>query len=476
MEALREIARRCRTTRVLVLTMHEDPAYLRSALAAGASGYLLKRAVDSELTAAIRAVDRGGTFVDPRLADVLVQDVLAKNGARAVRKRPVPILSDRELQVLKLVALGYTSAQIAQRIHVGVKTVETYRSRVAEKLELRSRRDLIRFAMQMGLLTQGTSANEPDSPARLGPPLQNAVRPGDRMRGSPLCQVFPGQDPSLFEGSPTPPPLHLPHNIQQGIPVRILVGPAHEPTDGTLEERAMMTMSRGSPSGTDVGCLADGRHGDAEPEAEPEATLAGFGVSGTVVRLEEDDLVFSQGGPADAVYYVQNGQVKLTVVSNTGKEAVLGLVSKGEFIGMSCLAAAPVRVSTATAVTHCVLLRIGRDVMTRALHRNNALAELFLEKLLARNVRAEADLVDQLLNSSEKRLARTLLLLAHVGDDATPATVTLRISQEVLAEMVGTTRARVSAFMNKFRQLGYVDYGGNDGLHVHRTLLNVVLR
>ena len=171
----------------------------------------------------------------------------------------------------------------------------------------------------------------------------------------------------------------------------------------------------------------------------------------------------------------RDGQVKLTVVSNTGKEAVLGLVSKGEFFGMSCLAAARVRVSTATAMTHCVLLRIGRDVMTRALHRDNALAELFLEKLLARNVRAEADLVDQLLNSSEKRLARTLLLLAHVDDDATPAIVTLRISQEILAEMVGTTRARVSAFMNKFRRLGYVDYG-NDGLHVHRTLLNVVLR
>jgi DNA-binding NarL/FixJ family response regulator len=163
MEALREMARRCRGTRVLVLTMHEDPAYLRSALAAGASGYLLKKAVDSELIAAIRAVDRGGTFVDPRLADVLVQDVLAKKRPRTDPKRPVPILSDRELQVLRLVALGFTSAEIAQRIHVGVKTVETYRPRIAEKLGLRTRRDVIRFAMQMGLLTQDTPESQPDS-------------------------------------------------------------------------------------------------------------------------------------------------------------------------------------------------------------------------------------------------------------------------------------------------------------------------
>ena len=166
MEALPELARRCHGTRVIVLTMHEDPAYLRSALAAGASGYLLKKAVDSELIAAIRAVDRGGTFVDPRLADVLVQDVLAKKGPRTDPRRPVRILSDRELQVLRLVALGYTSAQIAQRIHVGVKTVETYRSRVAEKLGLRTRRDVIRFAMQMGLLTQDTPESQPDGSAQ----------------------------------------------------------------------------------------------------------------------------------------------------------------------------------------------------------------------------------------------------------------------------------------------------------------------
>lgn len=166
MKALQEIARNCRETRVLVLTMHDDPAYLRSALAAGASGYLLKRAVDAELIAAIRAVHRGGIFVDPRLASVLVHDVLAKKGTKAGSVQPVNILSDRELQVLRLVARGYTSAQIAKQIAVGVKTVETYRSRFAEKLGLRTRSDVIRFAVQMGLLTPETMESEQDHSAR----------------------------------------------------------------------------------------------------------------------------------------------------------------------------------------------------------------------------------------------------------------------------------------------------------------------
>ena len=166
MQALQQMARNCRETRVLVLTMHDDPAYLRSALAAGASGYLLKRAVDAELLAAIRAVHRGGTFVDPRLANVLVQDVLAKRGARAGSEQPVNILSNRETQVLTLVARGHTSAQIAKKIFVGVKTVETYRSRFAEKLGLRTRSDVIRFAVQMGLLTPETLESEPGPSAR----------------------------------------------------------------------------------------------------------------------------------------------------------------------------------------------------------------------------------------------------------------------------------------------------------------------
>jgi len=166
MKALQEIARNCRETRVLVLTMHDDPAYLRSALAAGASGYLLKRAVDSELIAAIRAVHRGGVFVDPRLAGILVQDVLAKKGTKADSTQTTNILSDRELQVLGLVARGYTSAQIANQISVGVKTVETYRSRFAEKLGLRTRSDVIRFAVRMGLLTPEALENESGHSAR----------------------------------------------------------------------------------------------------------------------------------------------------------------------------------------------------------------------------------------------------------------------------------------------------------------------
>ena len=153
MRALQEIVRDCPKTRVLVLTMHDDPAYLRSVLSAGASGYVLKRSVDAELLTAIRAVHRGGTFVDPGLANVLVQDVLAKTGVKALNKRPISILSERELQVLRLVAQGYSSQQIAKQILVGVKTVETYRSRLAQKLGLRTRSEVVRFAVQMGLLT-----------------------------------------------------------------------------------------------------------------------------------------------------------------------------------------------------------------------------------------------------------------------------------------------------------------------------------
>jgi two-component system response regulator NreC len=152
MRALQEMARNCRKTRVLILTMHDDPAYLRSVLAAGASGYMLKRTVDAELLAAIRAVHRGGTYVDPSLANVLVQDVLAKRGTKARSKRLVNILSDREQQVLRFVAQGYSSQQIAKRIFVSVKTVETYRARIADKLDLRTRSDLVRYAIRMGLM------------------------------------------------------------------------------------------------------------------------------------------------------------------------------------------------------------------------------------------------------------------------------------------------------------------------------------
>jgi two-component system response regulator NreC len=166
MKALQEIARDCREVRVLVLTMHDDPAYLRSALAAGASGYLLKRAVDAELIAAIRAVYRGGVYVDPRLAGFLVEDMRGKSSTEAGPKRSANILSRRELQVLGLVARGYTSAEIAKQVFVGVKTIETYRSRFAEKLGLRTRSDVVRFAVQMGLLTPESLESEPGGSAR----------------------------------------------------------------------------------------------------------------------------------------------------------------------------------------------------------------------------------------------------------------------------------------------------------------------
>ena len=167
--------------------------------------------------------------------------------------------------------------------------------------------------------------------------------------------------------------------------------------------------------------------------------------------------------------------MRLTIVSSTGKEAVLGTASKGQFFGETCLAGARVRVKSATAVTDCELLRIEKNAMLRALRQNRQLAELFVEKMLARNIRYEEDLIDHLLNDSRKRLARALLLLAGVGRTEAPETTVLKISQETLAEMVGTTRSRVSSFMNGFRSSGYVDYGAS-GLHVHRSLLNVVRR
>lgn len=166
MKALQQIARDCGEVRVLVLTMHDDPAYLRAAMAFGASGYLLKRAVDAELIAAIRAVYRGGVYVDPRLASVLVDDMREKGSAKSVPARPSNILSRRELQVLRLVARGYTSAEIAKQVFVGVKTIETYRSRFAEKLGLRTRSDVVRFAVQMGLLTPESLENEPEGSAQ----------------------------------------------------------------------------------------------------------------------------------------------------------------------------------------------------------------------------------------------------------------------------------------------------------------------
>ena len=204
------------------------------------------------------------------------------------------------------------------------------------------------------------------------------------------------------------------------------------------------------------------------------AFLARTGLGRTIVRLRPKRTFFMQGDPADAVFYLQQGRAKITVVSTAGKEATISLVSAGEFIGEESLAGvAGRRLSTAIAVTACVALKIGREEMLRVLRAEHDFSELFLKFLLARSMRTQADLVDQLFNSSEKRLARILLLMAEFGHPGEPETLIPRISQETLAEMIGTTRSRVSFFMNRFRKLGFIDYKGR--IRVHRSLLNVVL-
>jgi CRP/FNR family cyclic AMP-dependent transcriptional regulator len=185
-------------------------------------------------------------------------------------------------------------------------------------------------------------------------------------------------------------------------------------------------------------------------------------------------IVFSQGDAADAVFYVQSGKVKLTVVSTRGKEAVIGVLERESFFGEGCLTGQPLRMSTASAIQPSSIVRVGRTTMIRLLHREPEFAELFTAYLLSRNVRIEEDLVDQLFNSSEKRLARILLLLAHFGKEPRPESVIPKVSQDTLAAMVGTTRSRVSYFMNRFRKMGFIHYNG--GLQVHSALLSVVLR
>ncbi len=185
-------------------------------------------------------------------------------------------------------------------------------------------------------------------------------------------------------------------------------------------------------------------------------------------------VVFSQGDAADAVFFIQSGKVKLTVVSTRGKEAVVGVLERGSFFGEGCLAAQSLRMATASAIAPSSLIRVGKKSMVDLLHSEPEFAESFTAYLLSRNVRIEEDLVDQLFNSSEKRLARTLLLLAHFGKESRPETVIPKVSQETLAAMVGTTRSRVSYFMNRFRKLGFIHYNG--GLQVHSALLTVVLR
>jgi CRP/FNR family transcriptional regulator, cyclic AMP receptor protein len=207
---------------------------------------------------------------------------------------------------------------------------------------------------------------------------------------------------------------------------------------------------------------------------DPGVFLAQTGLGRRIVDLKKHQTIFSQGDTADAVFYVQKGRVKLTVVSSGGKEATIALLGAGDFLGEDCIASShPLRMATATAITEGTVLKIERKEMVRALHQEHALSDIFVSYLLARNLRVQEDLVDQLFNSSEKRLARILLLLTQVAKEGAHETVIPKMSQETLAEMVGTTRSRVSLFMNRFRKLGFIEYNG--GLHVHRSLLNVVL-
>jgi len=205
------------------------------------------------------------------------------------------------------------------------------------------------------------------------------------------------------------------------------------------------------------------------------AFLGGISRGKTVLEYGANRTIFVQGDPADSVYYLREGKVKLAVTSQQGKEAIVTVLGDNEFFGEGCLAGQPLRIATAIAVTDCTLYRIERSLMVRLLHEQHGISELFITHLLTRNTRFEEDLVDQLFNSSEKRLARILLLLAHFGKESRTETVHPGINQEHLAQMVGTTRSRVSHFMNKFRTLGFIDYAGNGGLTVNNSLLSVIL-
>ncbi len=194
-----------------------------------------------------------------------------------------------------------------------------------------------------------------------------------------------------------------------------------------------------------------------------------------IAAFAKKQTIFVQGDSSDAVFYIQKGKVKLTVVSKTGKEATIGILNEGDFFGEGCLRGQPLRMCSATAMTDCSVMRIDRKSMMEVLHQEHAFSDMFVAYLLTRNIRYEEDLVDQLFNSSEKRLARILLLRAHFGKDGKPEILIPKMSQETLAEMIGTTRSRVSFFMNRFRKLGFIDYDGGSGLQFHSSLLNIVL-
>lgn len=209
------------------------------------------------------------------------------------------------------------------------------------------------------------------------------------------------------------------------------------------------------------------------PKFDPKSFLAKVGEGRSIVKHRKGEIVFSQGDAADAVFYIQKGKVKVTVISEQGKEAVVAVLGTDEFFGEGCLVGRPQRIATVATMTESVIMRLEKVAIVRVIHEEPAFSEMFIAHLLGRTIRVEADLVDQLFNSSEKRLAHMLLLLANFGKEGRPEPIIAKISQETLAEMIGTTRSRVSFFMNKFRKLGFIKYNG--GIEVHSSLLNVVL-
>ena len=213
------------------------------------------------------------------------------------------------------------------------------------------------------------------------------------------------------------------------------------------------------------------------PSFNPKSFLAKIGEGRGIGTYRKDQIVFSQGDRADEVFYIQSGKAKVTVVSKQGKEAVTAILGPDEFFGEGCLAGQVLRISTVAAMMETVIVRLEKAAIVRVIHEEPAFSEMFIAHLLGRTIRVEADLVDQLFNSSEKRLARTLLLLANFGKEGKSEPIIAKISQETLAEMIGTTRSRVSYFMNRFRKLGFIDYNGNhdSGIQVHSSLLNAVL-
>ena len=242
--------------------------------------------------------------------------------------------------------------------------------------------------------------------------------------------------------------------------------------ENLVMEEVIMARRKSLPSDKRKAAVVANNQGLA---VDWEALLAALDGGKSILEYGTDRNIFMQGDPADSVFYLRCGKVKLSVTSEQGKEAIVALLGAGDFFGEGCLAGQPLRISTAIAVMDCTLMRIAKQAMTRMLHEQHDMSELFVRHLLSRNIRFEGDLVDQLFNSSEKRLARILLLLSHFGKESKAETVLPRINQESLAQMVGTTRSRVSHFMNKFKKHGFIEYNNSGNITVNNGLLSVVL-